>query len=146
MADKTTTPTGTRTRAPATARKTGGGTAPAAKAARVTAQEEHGIPVLVPEVHVRHVTLPRVPGVDLNNLHVPMPAALRDRVPMPDKKHLVLLGGLAGMAAFGAISWPIAGVVAAATYVAERGAQDAARRELAEKKSDRTGRGTAKEG
>lgn len=92
------------------------------------------VPVLVPEFHVRHVALPQVrvghvpvPRVHVPapHLHLPLPEAVRSRVPDPAANRVLWYGGLAGLAAFGVIGWPVAGVVAAGTYVAEHRAMAA---------------------
>jgi hypothetical protein len=85
----------------------------------------HGtsVPVLVPEVHVRHLHVPQVGHVP--HVHLPVPDAVRRRVPDPAGNRLIWYGGLAGLAAFGIIGWPVAGVVAAGTYVAEHRARAA---------------------
>jgi hypothetical protein len=87
------------------------------------------LPVLVPEVHVRRLPLPAI-GVR----HVPVPHvpdAVRSRLPEPTTNRVVWYGGLAGLAALGVIDWPVAGVVAAGTYVATRRAKSAMEEELA---------------
>jgi hypothetical protein len=91
------------------------------------------VPVLVPVVHVRRVPLPNVgvrhvpvPHVSVPHVPVPhVPEAVRSRIPEPTTNRVLWLGGLAGLAAFGVIDWPVAGVVAAGTYVATRRAKAA---------------------
>ncbi len=108
-------------------RKTTTAKRPTAKQERKPVQEheqqhEHGarsVPVLVPEMHVRHVPV-TVPSV-----HVPMPGAMRDRLPDATTNRVLWWGGLAVLAAAEVISWPVAGVVAAGTFVAERRAKAA---------------------
>ena len=80
------------------------------------------IPVLVPEMHVRHLPL-QVPGVHVPSVHVPGP--VRDRLPEVTTNRALWWGGLALLAVTEVISWPVAGVVAAGTYVAERRAKAA---------------------
>ena len=80
-------------------------------------QAVRSVPVLVPEMHVRHVPV-TVPSV-----HVPTPGQVRDRLPDVTTNRVLWWGGLAVLAATEVISWPVAGVVAAGTYVAERRAK-----------------------
>ena len=84
------------------------------------------VPVLVPGVHVRHVPVPRlgVGHVAVPKVSVPIPEQLR-HVPNPADNKLLWYGGLAGLAAVGVIGWPVAGVVAAGSYVAEHRARSA---------------------
>jgi hypothetical protein len=92
------------------------------------------LPVPVPEVHLRRLPLPRL-GVT----HVPVPRmslSARDSEPrqLPDREtgRWLWYGGLAGLAVVGVIEWPVAGVVAAGTYLVERrarAAEERARRE-----------------
>jgi hypothetical protein len=56
---------------------------------------------------------------------------MRARLPEMSRNRLLWWGGLAGLAAFGVIDWPVAGVVAAGTYIATRGAKEAAHEEVA---------------
>lgn len=108
-------------------RKTTTAKRPSAKQEREPVQEheqehEHGVrsvPVLVPEVHVRHVP------VAVPSMHVPMPGPVRDRLPDVTTNRVLWWGGLAVLAATEVVSWPVAGVVAAGTYVAERRAKAA---------------------
>ena len=88
------------------------------------------VPVIVPEVHIRHLRLPQVdlrrmpvPGVHLPEVNVP--EGVRRLVPDAANNRLLWYGGLAGLAAVGVIGWPVAGVVAAGTYVAELRAKSA---------------------
>lgn len=87
-------------------------------------QQEHAgrsVPVLVPEMHVRHLPVPsQVPEV-----HMPVPAAVRERLPEVTRGRVLWWGGLAVLAATELISWPVAGVVAAGVYVADRRAKSA---------------------
>ena len=83
------------------------------------------VPVPVPEVHMRHVHLPRVEVVSVPMPSVHVPDQIRRMVPNPVNNRLLWYGGLAGLAAFGVIGWPVAGVVAAGTYVAEHRAKAA---------------------
>jgi len=80
------------------------------------------VPVLVPEVHVQQV---HVPGVRL-----PVPDAVSRRVPHRVGGRVIWFGGLAGLAAVGVIAWPVAGVVAAGTWAAERWARAGLRDDL----------------
>ena len=94
------------------------------RAAKQEHEQEHehasrSVPVLVPEMHVRHVPV-MVPSV-----HVPMPGPVRDRLPDVTTNRVLWWGGLAALAVTEVISWPVAGVVAAGTYVAERRAKAA---------------------
>ena len=89
------------------------------------------VPVLVPEMHVRHVPV-QVPSV-----HVPMPGAMRDRLPDVTTNRVLWWGGLAVLAATEVISWPVAGVVAAGTYVAERRAKAAVHEHSADEEHPR---------
>lgn len=92
------------------------------------------LPVPVPEVHLRHLPLPRL-GV----AHVPVPRVSlsgtdSERRQHPDREtgRWLWYGGLAGLAVVGVIEWPVAGVVAAGTYLVERrarAAEERARRE-----------------
>jgi hypothetical protein len=79
----------------------------------------HGlvIPVPVPEVHMKTVRLPSV-GMP----HIGAPSVGDGSV-----ARLLWLGGLAALAVADVIAWPVAGVVAAGTYVAERQAKAASR-------------------
>lgn len=85
------------------------------------------LPVLVPEVHVRHLPLPKieVSHVPVPHMRLPVSDAVRSRLPEPTTNRVLWFGGLAGLAALGVIEWPVAGVVAAGTYVAARWARAA---------------------
>ena len=92
------------------------------------------VPVLVPEVHIRRLPLPRV-GVGhmpVPRVYAPVRHAVESRLPERSTNRLVWFGGLAGLAVFGVIDWPVAAVVAAGTYVAERRAEAAVAHELNE--------------
>jgi hypothetical protein len=67
---------------------------------------------------------------------MPVPDTVRDRVPNMTGNRALWLGGLAVLAATEVISWPVAGVVAAGTYVAERRAKAAADGRAADEKDD----------
>jgi hypothetical protein len=124
MTDKTPTrPAQRRPRSTAPAKKT---------VAEKKEPPARSLPVLVPEVHVRHLPLPRVDvgHVPVPRVHLPMPDAVRNRMPEHLGNRALWLGGLAGLAALGVIDWPVAGVVAAGTYVATRRARAAAHEEL----------------
>lgn len=112
-------------------RKTASAPKKATPKARPSGQTSTGLslPVLVPEVHVRHVPVPKVGTPHLSGVHIP-----QARVTLPSREKLVWFGGLAGLAALGVVSWPVAGVVAAGTYAAERFA-----RESAHEQADRSG-------
>jgi hypothetical protein len=56
---------------------------------------------------------------------MPMPAAVRERLPEVTPGRVLWWGGLAALAATELISWPVAGVVAAGVYVADRRAKSA---------------------
>ncbi|MGZ4627871.1 hypothetical protein [Oryzihumus sp.] len=90
-------------------------------------KQEHfrTLPVLVPEVHVRHVPLPEVhmSGVSVPGVHVSVPHALQPRLPEATTNRVLWFGGLAALAAMDVITWPVAGVVAAGSYIAERRAR-----------------------
>jgi hypothetical protein len=125
----------TRSRAttrPSAAEATKTARATTSSARRRGRKDEHvdtgpSLPVLVPEVHVRHVPLPRVgiAHVPVPRVSVPSATGLRRRLPERDTGRLLWFGGLAGLAAFGVIEWPVAGVVAAGTWIAERRAEAA---------------------
>lgn len=89
------------------------------------AEQAPSLPVLVPAVHVRHVPVPRigVGHVPVPKVSLPLPDQVRSRLPDPVDNRLLWWGGLAGLAAVGVIGWPVAGVVAAGTYVAEQRAR-----------------------
>lgn len=108
----------------------------------------HSLPVLVPEVHVRHVPLPRidVTHVPVPHMRLPVSDAVRSRLPEPSTNRLLWFGGLAGLAALGVIEWPVAGVVAAGTYVAERRAKAARHDEPVSAGRRRPARATAQAG
>lgn len=115
----------TRTAGPAgrTAKTSASTAGPTTSKAPPGADGGPSVPVLVPEIHVRHVHLPQV---DVSHVPVPsvhVPDQVRRMVPDPANNRLLWYGGLAGLAAFGVIGWPVAGVVAAATYVAEHRAK-----------------------
>lgn len=97
---------------------------------RAKKAESHGpsVPVLVPEVHVRHIPVPRlgVGHVPVPKVYVPGTDTVRRHLPDPAGNRVLWYGGLAGLAAVGVIGWPVAGVVAAGTYVAEHRARAAA--------------------
>jgi hypothetical protein len=119
------------------AAKTGAAETPTAGTSTAETKETGGtrsLPVLVPAVHVRHIPVPSIAmaHVPVPHIHVPVPDAVRDRLPEPTTNRLVWYGGLAGLAAFGVIGWPVAGVVAAGTYVAEHRAKAAMHEELVE--------------
>ena len=85
-------------------------------------EHEHSVrsmPVLVPEMHVRHIP------VGVPSVHMPMPGSVRDRLPDVATNRVLWWGGLAVLAATEVVSWPVAGVVAAGVYVAERRAKAA---------------------
>jgi hypothetical protein len=86
--------------------------------------ERHGVavPLLVPEVHVHHVTVPA------GTPHVPLPHVSTGGA--------LWVGGLAALATVGVIGWPVAAVVAAGTYVAARRARTDVRRELEEQRHE----------
>ena len=92
-----------------------------------TQQKSRGpsVPVLVPEVHVRHLPVPRVGvgHVPVPKMSLPIPDQVRQHLPDPVDNRVLWYGGLAGLAAVGVIGWPVAGVVAAGTYVAEHRAR-----------------------
>jgi len=83
--------------------------------------------VPVPELHVRHVPLPEVhtPSVHVPSVHVPGVhiRTVHPHVPGDNTNRILWFGGLAALAALDVIAWPVAGVVAAATYIAERSAR-----------------------
>lgn len=68
----------------------------------------HGV-LHLPAVHVPHVPVPSV--------HVGMPTGTKGRV--------LWWGGLAAVAAFGVVDWPVAGLIAAGSLVAEQYAKAA---------------------
>jgi hypothetical protein len=78
------------------------------------------LPVLMPELHLRHVPLPRlgVGHVPVPRVYMPASEEIRRRLPDRDASRWLWYGGLAGLAAFGVIEWPVAGVVAVGTYLA----------------------------
>ncbi len=78
------------------------------------------LPVLMPELHVRLVPLPRlgVGHVPVPRVYMPASEEIRRRLPHRDANRWLWYGGLAGLAAFGVIEWPVAGVVAVGTYLA----------------------------
>jgi len=93
-----------------------------ASAKREQERARRSVPVLVPQMHVRHLPV-RVPAVP--SVRVPVPGVVRDRLPDGNTNRALWWGGLAVLAAAEVISWPVAGVVAAGSYVAERQAKDA---------------------
>jgi hypothetical protein len=72
---------------------------------------------------VRRVHIPQLGHVRVPQVRLPIPDAVRSRVPDPANNRLLLYGGLAGLAAVGAIGWPVAGAVAAGSYIAEHRAK-----------------------
>jgi len=84
------------------------------------------LPVPVPELHVRHLALPDVhtPSVHVPSVHLP---TVHPQMPGDNTNRILWFGGLAALAALDVIAWPVAGVVAAATYIAERSARAALR-------------------
>lgn len=104
-----------------------------ASAESKTTAATRSLPVLVPGVRVRHIPLPRIEmgHVPVPRVYVPVPDVVRSRLPEPTNNRLIWFGGLAGLAALGVIGWPVAGVVAAGMYVAERRAKAAMYQELA---------------
>lgn len=96
------------------------------------------MPVLVPGIEGRRIPLPRMGLPHVPTPRVPVPEAVSSRLPKSNKEKLVWFGGLAGMAALGVINWPVAGVVAAGTFIAERGAKVAVREEFAATAPDTT--------
>ncbi len=92
------------------------------------------VPVLVPEMHLRRIPVQvrHLPVPVVGSAHLPqVPGAMRARLPEIPRNRLLWWGGLAGLAAFGVIVWPVAGVVAPGTYIATRGAKEAAHEEVA---------------
>lgn len=81
---------------------------------------------------MRRVSLPKVGAPHVPAVHVPRPGGLG----LPGKEKLVWFGGLAGLAALGVVTWPVAGVVAAGTYAAERFARQAAHEEQTDPSRD----------
>jgi hypothetical protein len=131
MSEKSTT-TGTKQGRPSKAKTEKTGTAAELPTTETKAAGAMHLPVLVPEMHVRHIPMPRIEmaHVPVPHVHLPVPDAVRSRLPEPTTNRLVWYGGLAGLAAFGVIGWPVAGVVAAGTYVAEHRAKAAMHEEL----------------
>lgn len=67
-----------------------------------------------PSIPIPHLTLP-----GLGVWHIPVPRASRGgRVGVAGD--LLVLGGLVGVAALGVIEWPVAAVVGAGVFIAER--------------------------
>ena len=108
--------------------------------------ETHGqgpsLPVLVPALHMRHVPLPRlgVGHVPVPRVYLPASEEIRRRLPDRNTNRWLWYGGLAGLAALGVIEWPIAGVVAAGTYIAEHRAEHAIAEQLAQREPAATDR------
>jgi hypothetical protein len=141
MNERTTTKTTTRAPKATTPRRRGRASHPApaetAQAERVKTAPVSGgpsLPVLVPAVHVRHVPLPKVGlgHVPVPRVYVPVSETVRRQLPDRATNRVLWFGGLVGLAALGVIDWPVAGVVAAATYIAERRAEAAVAHELRE--------------
>lgn len=85
------------------------------------------LPVPVPELHVRHVPVPEVhmAGVTVPTVHVSVPHGWQPHLPEVSTNRVLWFGGLAALAALDVIAWPVAGVVAAGSYIAERRARTA---------------------
>ena len=85
------------------------------------------LPVPVPELHVRHVPVPEVhmAGVTVPTVHVSVPHGWQPHMPEISTNRVLWFGGLAALAALDVIAWPVAGVVAAGSYIAERRARTA---------------------
>jgi hypothetical protein len=71
----------------------------------------------------RPVTVRRGPELPLPGVHLGMPTGLPGRV--------LWWGGLAALAAFDVVDWPVAVLVGAGSWVAEQYAKEAAEREAA---------------
>jgi hypothetical protein len=72
-------------------------------------------------IPVPHVPVPRVALPHISAPRVPRPSL---RLPVTGRRGEVLwLGGLATVAAFGVIDWPVAGAIAIGAYVAEQRAK-----------------------
>jgi hypothetical protein len=80
---------------------------------RESEQEKEGTPV----------TARRGPELPLPGLHLGMPTGLPGR--------MLWWGGLAALAAFDVVDWPVAVLVGAGSWVAEQYAKEAAEREAA---------------
>lgn len=80
---------------------------------RGSEQEKEGTPV----------TVRRIPELPLPGVHLGMPTGLPGRV--------LWWGGLAALAAFDVVDWPVAVLVGAGSWVAEQYAKEAAEREAA---------------
>ena len=136
MSDKTKTEGTTQRRPRATSQErnaTEEETVDVKTSAKSTApQRARSLPVLVPEVHVHRIPLPSIQTtyVPVPHVHMPVPNAMRSRLPDPATNRLLWYGGLAGLAVLDVIAWPVAGVVAAGTYVAERSAKATMHREV----------------
>ncbi|WP_116204682.1 hypothetical protein [Amycolatopsis circi] len=67
---------------------------------------------------------PEQNAVKLGGLRLPLP-------PVPAPKRALWWGGLAALAAVGVLEWPVAVVVGAGSYVAERLSREDVRKDLA---------------
>ena len=136
MSDKSKTERTTRRRPPATSQAQSATQEETVdmktRAKSNTPERARSLPVLVPEVHVHRIPLPSIQTayVPVPHVHVPVPDAMRSRLPDPATNRLLWYGGLAGLAVLDVIAWPVAGVVAAGTYVAERTAKATMHREM----------------
>ena len=66
-------------------------------------------------------------GAQHGMLHVPTVHMPRVGVPGGTAGHLLWWGGLAAVAAFGVVDWPVAALVAAGSWIAEQNAKAAQR-------------------
>jgi hypothetical protein len=64
-------------------------------------------------------------GAQHGVLHVPSVHVPRVRVPGGTAGHLLWWGGLAAVAAFGVVDWPVVALVAAGSWIAEQNAKAA---------------------
>jgi hypothetical protein len=109
----------------ATPGKTAQKTAPPRTTARTTRQGTSSQQE-APHVHTAHPSVP-IPYVTPRDVTAGVRAAgskLSSMPPLPPPKRLAFYGGLGALAVFGAVDWPVAVAIGAATVVARSGRKE----------------------
>jgi hypothetical protein len=88
-----------------------------ARTSPASSEEKKAAPASGP--HLPSMPMPHLPGVPVHGIHVGMPTGVAGRV--------LWWGGLATVAAFGVVDWPVAVLVGAGSWVAEQYAKAAQR-------------------